>query len=243
MHIIAIVQARMGSTRLPGKVMKDIGGITMLARVVSRLARSELIDQILVATTTKRSDDPIAAECDRLKVPVFRGDEEDVLDRYYQAALAHGADTVVRITSDCPLIEPEVVGKVIRAFLEGNPDYASNSLERTYPRGLDAEVVSMVALTKAWQEATEPYQRVHVTPYIYQNPDRFKLLTIKSNVDYSHYRWTVDTQEDLDFVRAVYTSFGNEDSFTWKDLIFLLAKEPELAEINSHIRQKSLVEG
>lgn len=243
MHIIAIVQARMGSTRLPGKVMKDIGGTSMLARVVSRLARSELIDLILVATTTKRSDDPIVVECDRLKVPVFRGDEEDVLDRYYNAALAHGADAVVRITSDCPLIEPEVVDKVIRAFLEGNPDYASNSLERTYPRGLDAEVVSMEALTRTWEEATASYQRVHVTPYIYQNPDCFNLIPVKSDVDYSHYRWTVDTQEDLDFVREVYSRFGDDDSFTWKDLLSLLAKEPELVEINSHILKKSLEEG
>lgn len=243
MHIIAIVQARMDSTRLPGKVMKDIGGTSMLARVVSRLARSELIDLILVATTTKRSDDPIVAEVDRLKVPVFRGDEEDVLDRYYQAALAHAADAVVRITSDCPLIEPEEVDRVIREFLSEGPDYASNSLERTYPRGLDAEVFSMEALTRTWEEATESYQRVHVTPYIYQNPDCFKLLLVKCDVDYSHYRWTVDTQEDLDFVRAVYTRFGNDDSFTWKALLSLLAKEPELAEINSHIRQKSLEEG
>ncbi len=233
----------MGSTRLPGKVMRDIGGRTMLARVVRRLSRSKLIDLIVVATTTKVSDDTIVRECDRLKVPIFRGDEEDVLDRYYQAALAHQADAVVRITSDCPLIEPEVVDLVIRAFLDGCPDYASNSLEKTYPRGLDTEVVTMEALIRAWQEATEPYQRVHVTPYIYQNPDQFKLLPVKSDVDYSHYRWTVDTQEDLDFVRAIYSRFGNEDAFTWKDVLSILAAEPELTEINSHIQQKFLEEG
>ena len=243
MRITAIVQARMGSSRLPGKVMKDIGGMTMLARVIRRLARSKLMDQIVVATTTKTSDDFIVAECDRLKVPVFRGDEEDVLDRYYRAALAHGADGVVRITSDCPLIDPEVVDRVIRAFLDGSPDYASNSLERSYPRGLDAEIVSMEALTRTWEEATEPYQRVHVTPYIYQNPNRFRLLPINSDVDYSHYRWTVDTQEDLDFVREVYCRFEDDDSFTWKDILSILVKEPELAEINRHIQQKSLEEG
>jgi len=243
MYIVAIIQARMGSTRLPEKVMREIGKKTMLSRVVQRTARSELIDKIVVATTAKTSDDPIVAECDRLNVPVFRGDEQDVLDRYYQAAMAYQAEAIVRITSDCPLIEPEVVDRVIRAFLDESPDYASNSLEKTYPRGLDAEVVTLEALIRAWQEATEPYQRVHVTPYIYQNPDQFKLLPVKSDVDYSRYRWTVDSQEDLDFVRAIYSRFGNEDAFTWKDVLSILAAEPELAEINRHIRQKSLEEG
>jgi len=243
MYIVAIIQARMGSTRLPEKVMKDIGGRTMLTRVVRRAARSELIDEIVVATTTKISDNPIIAECRRLNVSVFRGDEQDVLDRYYRAAMAHHAGAVVRITSDCPLIEPNVVDLAIRAFLNERPDYASNSLKRTYPRGLDVEVVTMEALTRAWQEATEPYQRVHVTPYIYQNPDQFKLLQIENGSDYSHYRWTVDTQEDLNFVKAIYSRFGNEDAFTWMDVLSVLAVEPELAEINRHIIQKSLVEG
>ncbi|NYT10685.1 MAG: NTP transferase domain-containing protein [Methanosarcinales archaeon] len=243
MYIVAIIQARMGSTRLPEKVMREIGKKTMLSRVVQRTARSELIDKIVVATTTKTSDDPIVAECDRLNVSVFRGDEQDVLDRYYRAAMAYQAEAIVRITSDCPLIEPEVVDRVIRVFLDESPDYASNSLEKTYPRGLDTEVVTMEALIRAWQEATEPYQRVHVTPYIFQNPDQFTLLPVKSDVDYSRYRWTVDTQEDLDFVRAIYSRFGNEDAFTWNDVLSILTAEPELAEINRHIRQKSLEEG
>ena len=233
----------MGSTRLPGKVMRNICGRTMLAWVARRATRSELIDQIVVATSTKTSDEPIVAECDRLNVPVFRGEEQDVLDRYYQAATAFNAEAIVRITSDCPLIEPEVVDRVIQAFLNEHPDYASNSIKNTYPRGLDAEVMTMEALTKAWQKATEPYQRIHVTPYIYQNPDQFKLFSVMNEADYSHYRWTVDTQEDLDFVRAVYSRLGNIDKFTWKDVLAILEKESALTEINRHIRQKSLEEG
>lgn len=243
MYIVAIVQARMGSSRLPGKVMRNICGRTMIARVVRRATRSELIDQIVVATTTKTSDDPIVAECDRLNVPVFRGDEQDVLDRYYQAAMAYNAEAIVRITSDCPLIEPKVVDRVIQALLNEHPDYASNSIKHTYPRGLDAEVMTMEALIRAWQKATEPYQRIHVTPYIYQNPDQFKLFSVMYEADYSYYRWTVDTQEDLDFVRAVYSRLGNMDTFTWKDVLAILEKEPVLTEINRHIRQKSLEEG
>ena len=243
MHIVAIIQARMGSTRLPGKVLRNICDRTMLARVVQRTTCSELIDQIVVATTTKISDDPIVIECDRLSVPVFRGDEQDVLDRYYQAAIAYNAEAIVRITSDCPLIEPEVVDRVIQALLNEHPDYASNSIENTYPRGLDAEVMTMKALTKAWQKATEPYQRIHVTPYIYQNPDQFKLFSVMNETDYSYYRWTVDTQEDLDFVRAIYSRLGNIDMFTWKDVLAILEKEPALTEINRHILQKSLEEG
>lgn len=243
MHIVAIIQARMGSTRLPGKVMRNICGRTMLARVVQRASHSKLIDQIVIATTAKVSDNPVVAECDHLNVSVFRGDEQDVLDRYYQAATAYDAEAIVRITSDCPLIEPEVVDQAIRAFLNEHPDYASNTLEVTYPRGLDAEVMTMEALTKAWQKATEPYQRIHVTPYIYQNPGQFKLFSIMNEADYSYYRWTVDTQDDLDFVRAVYSRLGTIDTFTWKDVLSILEKEPALTEINSHIRQKSLEEG
>lgn len=243
MYIVAIIQARMGSTRLPGKVIMDIGGKTMLARVIERVKRSELIDLVIVATTSKAQDDVIVTECDRLDVSVFRGDEQDVLDRYYRAASAYNAEAVVRITSDCPLIEPEVVDQVIRVFLKERPDYASNTLEKTYPRGLDVEIMTIKALSRAWKNATELYQRIHVTPYIYQNPSQFRLYSLRNSIDYSFYRWTVDTKEDLDFVRAVYLRLGNTGSFSWRDVLALLEKEPSIADINRHIQQKSLMEG
>jgi len=224
MYIVAIIQARMGSTRLPGKVIMDIGGKTMLARVIERVKRSELIDHVIVATTSKAQDDVIVAECDRLDVSVFRGEEQDVLDRYYQAASAYNAEAVVRITSDCPLIEPELINQVIRIFLKERPDYASNTLEKTYPRGLDVEIMTIDALNRAWKNATEPYQRIHVTPYIYQNPSQFRLCSLRNNVDYSCYRWTVDTQEDLNFVRTIYSRLGNIANFSWRDVLALLEK-------------------
>jgi spore coat polysaccharide biosynthesis protein SpsF len=161
MNIVAVIQARMGSTRLPGKVLRDIGGKTMLARVVRRMQCAASLSQVVVATTTSPADKAIVAECERLGIPAFRGDEQDVLDRYYQAAQAHRADVVVRVTSDCPLIDPGVVDEVVRAFLDAEPDYASNTLERTYPRGLDTEVMTMAALARAWREAQEPYQHAH----------------------------------------------------------------------------------
>jgi spore coat polysaccharide biosynthesis protein SpsF len=243
MNIVAIIQARMGSTRLPGKVLKDIGGETMLARVVKRTQRATSLSQVVVATTTSLADAAIVTECVRLKVPVFRGDEEDVLDRYYQAGQAHKADAVVRITSDCPLIDPGVVDQVVQAFLDARPDYASNTLERTYPRGVDTEVVTMTALHRAWREAREPYQRVHVTPYFYQNPQLFRLLSVKADADYSRYRWTVDTSEDLAFVQTVYTRLGNDDAISWRAVLTLLESEPVLAELNRYIQQKELSEG
>jgi len=242
MNIVAIIQARMGSTRLLGKVIMDIGGKTMLARVVERTQRAKLLDKILVATTFNSRDNPIVVECKRLDVSLSRGSEEDVLDRYYQAAKIHGAEAVVRVTSDCPFIDPDVIDKVVQAFLNQKPDYASNTIHRTYPRGLDIEVMTMDSLARAWREAAESHQRVHVTPYIYQNPDKFRIIAVNSGVDYSHHRWTVDTQEDLDFVRAVYTRFGNNDKFNWRDVLALLAQEPSLVDINRHIGQKTLEE-
>lgn len=243
MKVLAIIQARMGSSRLPGKVLLDLGGRTMLARVVRRAGRTRLIDEVLVATTVAPGDDPIVQECDRLSVPCFRGDEDDVLDRYHRAAETHGADVVVRITSDCPLIDPDVTDQVVRVFLDQDPDYASNTLERTYPRGLDTEVVAAAGLARASREANEPYQRTHVMPYFYQNPERFQLLSVTGPQDTSGYRWTVDSPEDLHFVRAVYRRMGSSDNWRWGDVCHLLAREPGLVELNRDVRQKELVEG
>lgn len=242
MKIVAIIQARMGSTRLPGKVLKDIHGRTMLSRVIRRAKRSSLINEVIVATTTEKADDAIVKECRMLGVPAFRGSEHDVLDRYYKAARAFQADAVVRITSDCPLIEPEIIDRVIQAYLEDSPDYASNILVSTYPRGLDVEVFSFGALEKSWQDASKDYEHVHVTPFIYQHPERFRLLSVTGDEDLSLYRWTVDTEDDLNLVRAIYEELHMDDEFTWNDVLTMLKRKPELADINRHIRQKSLEE-
>lgn len=240
MNVIAIIQARMGSTRLPGKVLEDISGETMLARVLARVTQSSLINSVLVATTEEAIDEAIVDECQRLQTPFFRGSESDVLDRYYQAAKAHDAEAVVRITSDCPLIDPGVIDQVVEVFLSANSDYASNFLERRYPRGLDIEIMKFSTLACAWNMAEEEYQRVHVTPYIYESPETFSLVSVSPDGDYGNYRWTVDVQEDLEFVRAVFSEMGDTNTFTWLDIIKLLERKPELTLINRGIEQKEL---
>jgi spore coat polysaccharide biosynthesis protein SpsF len=243
MKLAAVIQARMSSTRLPGKVLMNLGGETVLARVVRRLRRSRLIEEIVVATTHSAADYSIVRECQHLSVRVFRGDENDVLDRYYQAAQWTGAEGIIRITSDCPLIDPEITSSTISSFLECKPDYASNTLQRTYPRGLDTEVMTCDALACAWREAPLPYQRAHVTPYIYEHPDRFDILAVKGEDDYSGHRWTLDTAEDLAFIRAIYNRMDNDDSFSWHDVLAVVEREPELRELNREVMQKALHEG
>ncbi len=243
MKVVAIVQARMGSTRLPGKVLKDIEGEPMLARVVQRLSRSSLINEVLIATTDRAVDDAIVEECRRRSVQVFRGDENDVLDRYFRAAQLSKAEAVVRITSDCPLIDPEVTDKTIAAFLEEMPDYTSNCIVRTYPRGLDTEAMTAQALERCWRTAAKPYERTHVTPYIYQHPGEFKILSVTGERDFSGHRWTVDTPEDLELVRAIYARLKGHDDFRWRDVLDLLDREPALLELNCSVEQKALHEG
>ncbi len=243
MKPIAIIQARMGSTRLPGKVLMDIGGRSMLARVVERTRQSKCVDGTIVAATTNPQDEALVSECRNLAVPLFRGSEDDVLDRYYRAAIEHDADPVVRITSDCPLLDSQVVDQVVASFVETSPDYASNVTSRTFPLGLDVEVVSREALDRAWREADKSYERVHVTPYINRHPERFRLATVSAGQDYSGYRWTVDTPEDLAFVRAVYARLGRNGRFGWRDVLALVRREPGLIELNRGVRQKALEEG
>ncbi len=223
--------------------MKDIGGQSVLARVVNRVRRARLGGEVIIATTAKSADDVIVEECRRIAVDTFRGAEDDVLDRYYQCALSAGASAVVRITSDCPLIDPDVVDKTIRSFLNRRSDYASNTLQRRYPRGLDTEIMTMGALTAAWRDAREPYQRAHVTPFIYEHPGRFSLLAVEGFRDYSQYRWTLDTPEDLALIRTLYERMKNRDDFSWLDLVKLVDREPALAEINRNVMQKALIEG
>ncbi len=230
----------MGSTRLPGKVLMDIGGETALSRVVRRLSRATLVHRVLVATTNLLADDAIVRECDYLGVPYFRGSEDDVLDRYYRAARAFGVEAVVRITSDCPLIDPEVVDQTVHAFHLQKVSYASNVFPRTYPRGLDTEVFTTTALSHAWRYSCEAYQREHVTPYLYEHPEIFPSTSIVSGQDCSQYRWTLDTSDDLKLIRAIYSAFDNRDNFRWLDAAALMERQPELFEINSNVVQKAV---
>jgi spore coat polysaccharide biosynthesis protein SpsF len=241
--IVAIIQARMGSTRLPGKVLKDLGGETVLARVVRRTQRAALLDSVVVATSTADADIAIVNECHRLSIRCFRGDEQDVLDRYYQCARQLQADAVVRITSDCPLIDPGLITAVTRRLLDDRPDYATNTHVRTYPRGLDVEVFSGDALTRAWLKAQLPYERIHVTPYFYEVSGRFRVASLTSEPDYSHHRWTLDTTEDFELIRTIYERFAGLDDMSWREVLALLEREPELAQLNSQVRQKMLHEG
>jgi spore coat polysaccharide biosynthesis protein SpsF len=242
MNTLAIIQARMGSSRLPGKVLMDLGGASVLARVVGRLGRSQEITQIVVATTVAPADDAIVRECERLHVSCFRGSEDDVLDRYYQCARACPANAIVRITSDCPLIDPNLVDETVIILKNQKADYASNVIPRTYPRGLDTEVFTSAALERAWREAHELYEREHVTPYFYEHPKTFRMASVSGAVDYSRYRWTLDTREDLELLRAIYSRFDSRHDLSWQDVIALMEREPELAELNSQVLQKSLRE-
>lgn len=240
MKITAIIQARMGSTRLPGKVLMNLGGETVLGRVVRRLRRATLIDEIAVATTNCAADDAVVRESDRLGVPYFRGSENDVLDRYYRAAKKFASEAVVRITADCPVIDPHVVDETIRVFRDQCADYTSNGLLPIYPRGLDTEVFTYEALERAWREGREPHQREHVTPYFYEHPELFSLASVRNDADRSQYRWTLDTVEDLELLRAIYTRFDNNDDFGWEEIIQVMEREPQLAQLNSHVVQKAL---
>jgi len=242
MLTIAIVQARIGSTRLPGKILKDLAGAPMLVRCVNRVRRASLVDDVLVATTDRHTDDMVATLCAARQWCCFRGSEDDVLDRYYRAALSCRADVIVRVTSDCPLIEPEIIDRVLRAFHASEPvaDYVSNVIpRRTFPRGLDVEVFTFAALERAWHEDRNPAWREHVTEYMLRNPNRFTLGGVSSSDDLSHWRWTVDTPEDLTLARLIYESFHN-DRFSWREVLALLAEHPDWADINRDIRQKAI---
>jgi spore coat polysaccharide biosynthesis protein SpsF len=243
---VAIIQARMGSSRLPGKVLKEIDRRPMLDWVVMRAGRAHTVNAVAVATTTDPSDDPIAAFCEARGIPVYRGDVFDVLDRYYQAARAFQAEVIVRLTADCPLLDPQVVDLTVQRFLDSGADFAANRLpppfQRTFPIGLDTEVCSFAALERAWKEAEQKYQREHVMPYLYDQEGRFKVVVVDHSEDEGAQRWTVDTPQDLEFVRQVVARFGGRDDFGWLDVLALLEREPELMAINAEILHKTMVD-
>lgn len=322
---VAIIQARRSSRRLPDKVLLDIGGKPMLQRVVERIRQARRLDEVIVATTIAPEDDAIGQLCQHIGVAVTRGSVFDVLDRFYQTSLAFQAKVVVRITADCPLIDPGVIDQVVEAFFnwgkfspptslpeeegsrpspptslpggegskpspptplprgegskgsmvspptslpggEGSKamwDFAANRLpppwKRTFPIGLDVEVCTFAALERAWREATQPYHREHVMPYLYEEersvhvstlqspahlppfpPNFFRVLQVDHDPDYGFYRWTVDTAEDLQFVRHVYAHFDNRDSFSWMEILEFVQRHPEIAQINAAVPHKTV---
>lgn len=233
--VVAIIQARMGSSRLPGKSLAEIENRPMLWHVVERVKRAKLVDRVVVATSTATADDAIENMCRESGVACYRGSENDVLDRYYRAAQAEKAAQVVRITADCPLIDPVVINQVVSRFQRGDVDYASNAMVRTYPDGLDTEICSFSALERAWHEARKVSEREHVTPYLRSGKFRIANVENRSDSSHVHCRWTVDEREDLEFVRAVYAALRHKECFLMEDILQLLREQPELEKVNSEI--------
>jgi len=258
-HIVAIIQGRMSSSRLPGKILADIAGQPMLERVFIRTSRAATVTETIFATTTDPSDDLVAEYCDFSGIPFTRGSLFDVLDRYYQAAKGAKADVVVRITADCPVIDPALIDDVVNTLLDDEYDFVCNRLpppwHRTYPIGLDVETCTFKVLAKAWKEAKEPQHREHAMPYFYEDvelktvnrqlqtgtsPRGFKIALLNHTTDFGDYRWTVDTAEDLEFMRQIFAHFNGRDDFTWKEVLDLVHDEPRLMEINAGVQHKTL---
>ena len=262
-RILAIIQARMGSSRLPGKVLLPIFGQPMLVRVVERARQARSLNNVVIATTTEASDDPVEDLCLERGYSCWRGSLHDVLDRYYQAARAFKADVVVRVTGDCPLIDAGLIDQVVDVFygrisVDGRPlsgadraaaapyDFTANRLpppwKRTYPIGLDTEVCSFQVLERAWNEALQPHHREHVMPYLYEQPGRFRVCVVDSPQDFGYMRWTVDTADDLEAVRQIYAHFPGRDHFSWLEVLDLLQRQPALARINASVQSKNYQE-
>jgi spore coat polysaccharide biosynthesis protein SpsF len=236
--ITAIIQARMGSTRLPGKVLLKLGKKTILEHVVERAQRSEYIKDIVVATSNDKSDDKIVKLCRENNFNYFRGSLQDVLDRYYQVAKKFEVDHICRLTSDCPFIDPEIIDQVARIYLNNKYDYISTGrIEITFPDGIDTEIFSFDTLEKAWRGAAAFSEREHVTPYIWKNPRKFKIYTVNCKKNLSSMRWTVDEESDLKFIREVYKRINkNNKIFHMRDILEVLKKNPELMKINNGIK-------
>jgi spore coat polysaccharide biosynthesis protein SpsF (cytidylyltransferase family) len=241
--VIAIIQARMGSERLPGKILLDVEGQTMLERVVRRVQSAKTIDKVVVATTTDKLDDQTASLAGSLGVHVTRGSVEDVLDRFRQTADETGAQTIVRVSADSPFVDPAVTDTIVDALLSSDADYASNKLHPSYPLGLDVEAFTRPALEKVWKEADKPFERSHVTYRIYSGPSGFKLLPVTTTPNRHDWRWTVDTDEDLRFAREIFFRLEGSNDFSWLDVVALIEKEPELAKINAHLKPKDVTAG
>lgn len=234
MKKVAIIQARMGSTRLPGKMMLSLGFKKVVDYVFDNVALVKNLDDIYLATTNNEKDDVLEKWAKSKKVKYFRGSEDDVLDRYYTTAKEANADMVVRLTGDCPLIDTYVVEKIIQEFLDNDFDYVANNHPATYPDGLDTEVFSFAALEKAWQEAKLKSEREHVTPYIWKNPDKFKIKNVENDFDLSNERWTLDTEEDYIFLKKLISECEkNNINLNMGNIITVIKSNPDWKKINS----------
>lgn len=238
----AIIQARSGSTRFPNKIFAEIDGKPLLWHVVNRLKDAAAIDGIIVATTVNPEDDITAQWCQENGVACFRGSAEDVLNRYYEASLAFPSDAVARITADDPFKEPAVVDAVVRKVTEEGADLATNNLPPTFPEGLDCEVFPFRVLEQMEKEAADPFEREHVTQYVYRHPDRFRIANVASGRQLSHLRWTIDTEEDLAMVRAVYARRIRPESgmIRMDEILEILEKHPEIPEMNAKVKRSAM---
>lgn len=236
----AIIQARMGSERLPGKVMMDLCGKPVLWHVIERVKQSRLIEDIVVATSDRETDDVIESFVAKLGIKVFRGSESNVLSRFFFAEKAYPADAIVRITADCPLIDPQIIDQVVECYLKTPYEYVSNTGEKAnFPRGLDCEVFSSRLLARAFYEATEEYEREHVTPFMYLKQD--SVFRVENRADYSDMRWTLDTFEDFQLIQAVYRYFYiDRHDFYMDDIYSYIVQNPEIYRLNRHIKQKPI---
>ena len=235
MKTIAIVQTRMSSTRLPGKVLKSLSGKVVLDHVVDRLRKSKLIDQVIIATTTDEIDDQLVEWCNKKNVVCFRGDRSDVLSRYYECASKFNADEIIRITSDNPLIDPEIIDKVIMLRRKFDADYAANNIEKSFPHGLDVEVIKYQALAESHKNALKDFEREHVTQYVRYRPKQFKLVNLPSGGDWHNIRLTLDEDADRQLIEVVMRLLGNDLRF--KDLIALFSEIPSLTRMNTEARE------
>ena len=275
MKTVAIVQGRMSSSRLPGKILLEIAGKPMIQHVIERTQLTRSLDSVIVATTSDPSDDPVAAFAASIGIPCTRGSLHDVLDRYYKAAKIHQPDVIVRITADCPVIDPALIDEAVKMVAEpasvpghsSSVDFACNRLPppftRSFPIGLDVEVCTFAALERAWKESTETFHREHVMPFLYEgvtltpdtahvsrgiSPRGFRIAQLHHQPDYGSLRWTVDTPEDLTFIREIFARLGTnplvggKPNFTWYDVLEIVQKEPQLAEINAGVRHKTMTE-
>jgi spore coat polysaccharide biosynthesis protein SpsF len=243
MKTVAVIEARMASTRLPGKVLRPILGRPMLALLIERVSAASLVHQIVVATTTNPGDDAIQALAETLGVGCYRGSEEDVLNRVLETAQKFSADLIVEITGDCPLADPGVIDSVISAFQAHTCDYASNIMKRTFPRGLDVQVFPTRVLEEVARLTDDPVDHEHVSLYMYEHPDRFSLLNVESTLDPAWWdlRLTVDTAEDLQLVTEIFARlYPGKALFSLEEVIRLLTGDPQLLEINAHISQKKV---
>lgn len=241
MKTVAIIQARMNSSRLPSKVMFDLCGKPVIEHIVNRVRGANRVDEVCVATTVNECDLPLVEFLEKRGISVYRGSEDDVLDRYYQAALVSGAEVVVRITADDPLKDPEVIDMAVENLLKDpSLSYCSNTITPTFPEGLDVEAFRFSALEKAWNEAKLQSEREHATPYIWKNPDKFKALNFTSPENFSHYRWTLDYPNDFKFMERIYGEFYREGQiFSYRDILKWLAHHPEVVAINSEFERNA----